>query len=254
MPATKSDGVGSPTKRQIEAVRQQDVLVEVEYERWSQWPVYWNAVWVGGLSALAAVIVFGLIGVALGAHLIDPEYRVVDLKTVGIGTLAFSIFSAFLAFVIGGWVAGKIGGILRSEPAMLHGAIVWLVTVPLLTLLATLGASQYMGAWHGGLAGSTVGSSGDSLPFAAPTAPVAGATEEELVQYREAQAAYQAKVEQWRADTPKVVRNTALGTVTALLLGLVGSVIGGWMASGEPMTLTYWRTRPERSPRLSPEV
>jgi hypothetical protein len=39
--------------------------------------------------------------------------------------------------------------------------------------------------------------------------------------------------------------------VTALLLGLVGSVIGGWMASGEPMTLTYWRTRPERGSTLS---
>jgi hypothetical protein len=26
-----------------------------------------------------------------------------------------------------------------------------------------------------------------------------------------------------------------------LLLGLVGAVIGGWMASGEPMTFTYYR-------------
>ena len=31
--------------------------------------------------------------------------------------------------------------------------------------------------------------------------------------------------------------------VSALLLGLVGSVIGGWMASGEPMTLTHYRHR-----------
>ena len=35
----------------------------------------------------------------------------------------------------------------------------------------------------------------------------------------------------------------ALGALTALLLGLVGSVIGGWMASGEPMTFTHYRTR-----------
>jgi hypothetical protein len=34
-------------------------------------------------------------------------------------------------------------------------------------------------------------------------------------------------------------RNAALGAVTGLLIGLVGSVIGGWMASGEPMTLGY---------------
>lgn len=253
MPATKNDRAVSQAGKQTEN-RRQETIVEVEYERWNQWPVYWNAVWVGGLSALAGIVVFGLIGIALGAHLVDPEYRVVSLKTIGFGTLAFSIFSAFLAFVIGGWVAGKIAGILRSEPAMLHGAIVWLVTLPLLIALTTMGASQYLGSWHGGLAGSTAGRADSSLPFSAPTAPIAGATQEELAQYREAQAAYQAKVEQWHADTPKVVRNTALGTLTALLLGLVGSVVGGWMASGEPMTLTYYRTRPARSLTPSPEA
>ena len=29
--------------------------------------------------------------------------------------------------------------------------------------------------------------------------------------------------------------------MTSLLIGLVGSVLGGWMASGEPMSLTYRR-------------
>jgi hypothetical protein len=251
--ATKNDQAGSQARKQTES-KKQETIVEVEYERWNQWPVYWNAVWVGGLSALAAIVVFGLVGISLGAHLVDPEHRVVSLKTIGFGTLAFSIFSSFLAFVIGGWVAGKVAGILRSEPAMLHGAVVWLTTLPLLIALTVLGASQYLGAWHGGLGGSPAWAPQDSLPFSAPATPIAGATEEELAQYREAQAAYQAKVEQWRADTPKVVRNTALGTVTALLLGLVGSVIGGWMASGEPMTLTYYRTRPARSTTLSPEA
>jgi uncharacterized membrane protein YeaQ/YmgE (transglycosylase-associated protein family) len=40
-----------------------------------------------------------------------------------------------------------------------------------------------------------------------------------------------------------LARNGALGAVAALLLGLVGSVVGGWIASGEPMTITYYRTR-----------
>jgi hypothetical protein len=31
--------------------------------------------------------------------------------------------------------------------------------------------------------------------------------------------------------------------VVALLLGLVGSALGGWMASGEPMSMTYYRRR-----------
>ena len=40
-------------------------------------------------------------------------------------------------------------------------------------------------------------------------------------------------------------RNSALGALTALLIGLIGSVIGGWMASGEPMSLTYSRMTEE---------
>jgi len=56
-------------------------------------------------------------------------------------------------------------------------------------------------------------------------------------------AEYRREVKQWREDTPRVTRNTALTAVTALLLGLVGSVVGGWLASGEPMTLTRDRNR-----------
>jgi hypothetical protein len=38
-------------------------------------------------------------------------------------------------------------------------------------------------------------------------------------------------------------RNGALATFTTLLIGLVGSVIGGWMASGEPMTFHHYAMR-----------
>jgi hypothetical protein len=40
-----------------------------------------------------------------------------------------------------------------------------------------------------------------------------------------------------------VARNSAIGVVTAMLIGLMGSLIGGWMASGEPMSLTYRRMK-----------
>jgi hypothetical protein len=45
------------------------------------------------------------------------------------------------------------------------------------------------------------------------------------------------------AAAAETVRNSALAAVVALLLGLVGSLLGGWMASGEPMTFTYYRRR-----------
>jgi hypothetical protein len=190
-----------------------------------------------------AVLVFGLIGIAVGAQLLGPEHRVVDLKKLGIGALIFSVFSAFVAFVIGGWITGKIAGILRSEPAMLHGAVTWCVAVPLLVALGAVGASSYFGGWFGGLAGTPSWGTPAAAPFDRPDPLAVDATAEERAQFKTAQAEYMQKVRQWKEETPKATRNSAIGAVTALLLGLMGSVIGGWMASGEPMNFTHHRTR-----------
>jgi hypothetical protein len=171
------------------------------------WPVNWSAVWVGALAALAVGLLIGLVGFAVGAHEVS---RFVDWQKVRLTSAAFSIGGAFFAFVVGGWAAGRIAGIRRSEPAMLQGSIVWVLTIPLLIGSSAVGATAYLGGWYGGLAGIPAW-----VTAVPPTDPNLAAG----------------------------MRNTAVATVITLLLGLVGSVIGGWMASGEPMTLTYYRRR-----------
>ena len=222
---------------------------EALHERWAHCHVNWTAVVVGAFAAFAMVLVLGLIGIAVGAHLVGPDHRVVDLKKLGMGSLIFSVVAAFFSFVVGGWVAGKIAGILHAEPAMLHGAITFLVTVPMLVLLAGLGAASSFGGWYAGLGHTAAPSS----PYVRPDLPAPGATAEEITAYRDQQAHYNLNVvkfnrdaEQWQVDTPKVTQNSALGTVTALLLGLIGAVLGGWMASGEPMNFTHYQTRKPR--------
>jgi hypothetical protein len=174
---------------------------------WRPWPV-WSAVWVGALSALAVGLIIGLIGYAIGAHQLTAP-RSMTFRNVSLLTTIFSVAGAFFAFVVGGWVAARITGARRAETAILHGVVAWLVTIPFMVLLAALGATGMWGAWYGGLVAS---------PAWVATPPV----------------------------TPEIaaaVRNGALATVAALLLGLTGSVIGGWMASGEPMSLGYYRRR-----------
>lgn len=175
---------------------------------WRPWPV-WSAVWVGALSALAVGLIIGLIGYAVGAHQLSGP-RTMSFKNVRLVTMIFNVAGAFFAFVAGGWIAARIAGLRRAEPAMLHGAIAWLLTIPMMLVLGALGATAMYGGWYAGLVAGT--------PTWATTAP----------------------------STPELaaaVRNSALATVGAMLLGLVGSVIGGWMASGEPMQLRYYRRR-----------
>jgi hypothetical protein len=177
------------------------------HSEWTAWPVAWSAIWVGTLTALAVGLIIGLVGFAVGAHEVS---RYVDWKKAQLIGLIFSVGGAFFASVAGGWVAARIAGIRRSEPAILHGAIVWLQTLPLLIVFAALGASVHFGGWYAGL-------SGTPSWVTAPTTP--------------------------DPDLAVAARNNALATAVALLLGLVGSVIGGWMASGEPMTFTHHRRR-----------
>ena len=190
-------------------IEERIVRVGLTEEGSRPWPVAWSAIWVGALAALAGALLFGLIGVSGGAHQLGQ--RVTKWSEFGLCTLLFSVGGAFFSFVFGGWVAAKISGLRRAENASLQGGIVWLVAVPLLLLLAAFGAASFFGGWYGGLAGTPIWASSTKVA-ADPNAAV-------------------------------IARNAALGSITALLLGLMGSVVGGWMASGEPMSLTYRRAK-----------
>ena len=188
----------------VSRIEVDEVVIE-EIEGLSPWYLSWSGVWVGALSAVALLLVFGLTGIAVGAHQLGR--RIGSWHEFHLVTLAFSVFGSFLSFVLGGWVAARIAGIRRAEPAMLHGAIVWLVAIPGLLFLAALGAGGYFGTWYTGLAAPPAWAP-QATPIESPGAALAA-------------------------------RNGALGALTALLLGLVGGVVGGWMGSGERMTLGY---------------
>jgi uncharacterized membrane protein YeaQ/YmgE (transglycosylase-associated protein family) len=179
---------------------------------WAPWPINWSAVWVGALTGLAAAVIFGLIGAALG----NTATRSLSWTAVTRLDVALAVLGAFFSFAAAGWAAAKVAGIPYAEPAMLHGAIAWLVAMPLVLALLSFGAGSAFGGWYDGLAGpASIAPAADAIAGSA--------------------------------------RATALTSLTAILLGLMGSVIGGWIASGEPMTLSHYRTRktvwskPERS-------
>ncbi len=168
------------------------------------WPINWSAIWVGAMSALAVALIISLCAAALGAHQLGPGGKIAKWSDVGFVALVFSTLGAFFSFVVGGWVAGKINGYRHAETDMLHGAIVWLLALPLLVAFGAIGAGTLFGPWYAGLAGVPV--------WATPTNIAAD------------------------PNAAAAARNAALFAATALLIGLVGSVLGGWLASGEAMS------------------
>lgn len=179
-----------------------------EYQ-WQAWPVAWSAVWIGALSALAVGLVIGLIGYAVGAHEIASPGPT-DAGKLRMIVVAFNIVGAFFAFVVGGWIVVRIAGIQRAEPAMLHGGIVWLVGIAMIVALAAMGATTWFGTWYSGFMVPPA-ARGPVLPF--------------------------------DPELARVMRNASFGTVVGMLVGLVGGVLGAWLACGEPMSIAYYRRR-----------
>jgi hypothetical protein len=185
----------------------------VREDSWTAWPVYWTPIIVGALSSVVAVVLFGVIGTAVGSWKAGNEGRVTDFSGIGRVAVAYAVFASFLAFVIGGWVAARVAGIRRAETAALHGAIAFVVATVILLTLAAFGGSVYNG-WYAGLAPSPAVPStpGQAVDPNAAKAATAGAT----------------------------------AAAVALLLGLIGSVVGGWMGSGERMDFSFMARERER--------
>jgi hypothetical protein len=188
----------------------------VRGDSWTAWPVYWTPVIVGALAAVVAVVLFGIIGTAVGSWKAGNEGRVTDFSGVGRVAVAYAVFASFFAFVIGGWVTARIAGIRRAEPAILHAAIAFLVATVVLVAMASFGGAVFNG-WYVGLAPSPV----VPTPTGQPVDP----------------------------NAAKAATTGATAAAVAILLGLAGSVVGGWMGSGERMDFSFMERERARMTR-----
>jgi hypothetical protein len=188
----------------------------VHEDSWTAWPVYWTPVIVGAFASIVAVVLFGVIGTAVGSWRAGNEGRITDFSGIGRVAVAYAVFASFLAFVIGGWVTARIAGIRRAEPAILHAAIAFLVATVLLVAMASFGGAVFNG-WYVGLAPSPV----VPTPTGQPVDPAA----------------------------TKAATTGATAAAVAILLGLMGSVVGGWMGSGERMDFSFYERERARMTR-----
>lgn len=95
----------------------------------------WRSVVPGALAAVTALLLLWLLGLSVGLSQLDPGAgRVpVDLgRTVG-GWLAGSFL---LAFMLGGYLTARLGRLRQPQHGIERGALVFLLTSPLLLLCA----------------------------------------------------------------------------------------------------------------------
>jgi hypothetical protein len=174
--------------------------------------VRWGPIWAGLLAAFFTLLVLSLLGLAIGASTVNMGAAVQRTGNQNAGSYSaiWAGISAILAFLIGGYVAGRTAAVHERGWAALNGALVFLLALPILLWLASQGLGALIGnANHiaGGL-GITLGQLGTTATGAVKSITPAQA--------------------QQAADT---ARNTAWGTLIGLLLGCGAAALGGTLST-----------------------
>lgn len=104
--------------------------------------VSWGAIFAGSVTAIGVMMLLSLLGLSLGAGMIDPAYDERPLAGMGIGALLWFGLSSLAALFAGGYVAGQMSGLPDKESAGLHGVVVWAVATLAFGYVSTTTAGQ----------------------------------------------------------------------------------------------------------------
>jgi hypothetical protein len=158
--------------------------------------VRWGAIWAGLLTAIGTFLLLTTAAVAIGAQAIDSGASGDDAGMAG-GIVSAVI--ALLAFLAGGYVAGKTAGVIGRGYGALNGFLVWALGVVLILALAAFGLGSLFGA-----AGDLFGQyqqMGQPQPDADPNAVIEG------------------------------IRNGSIGAFLGMLLPAIAATVGGLLGS-----------------------
>lgn len=202
--------------------------------------VRWSSVLAGLFTVMATLIVLAVLGVAIGLSTLDAN----NPRALGIGAGIYGAVSALIAFALGGYMASRTAAVAGSGNGVLNGAMVWVVTIPLLVNILGNGVGSLLGTATD-LAQTAVTSAAQvaapavgQAAQAVATNPAAGATAVSGAQgaATAVQGAVQDAQTQLQNVSPQDVNNTARNlsgpawtALLALGLSAAAAALGGFV-------------------------
>lgn len=141
----------------------------------------WGAVFAGVVIAVAVQLVLGILGAGIGLTMVDPvEGTTPGAAGFGIGAGIFWLITTVIALGAGGYAAARVAGVHDRFDALVHGLVVWGVTLILtLYLLTSVAGGIIGGAFR--TVGAVAGAAGSTVGAAAPAAAsVAGIDKQDV--------------------------------------------------------------------------
>jgi heme A synthase len=114
----------------------------IEQERDVKDRVRWGPILGGVATTIASMLALSVLGIALGASVIDRAPGD-DIET---WAAIWGAGSAIVSFFLGGWVAGKSAAVAGTGTGMLNGFLVGCAAIALILWLTVTGAGNLFGA------------------------------------------------------------------------------------------------------------
>lgn len=126
---------------------------EIEIARARGRRTSWGAVFAGFIVAIVIQTILTLLGLAIGLGAIDLTTG--GLGGLGTGAAIWAALTAIISLFVGGLVAGHFAGRLTRGSGLLHGVLVWGLSMLLTTFALSSGLSTLLGGVFGA-AGQTI--------------------------------------------------------------------------------------------------
>jgi hypothetical protein len=129
--------------------------------------VSWGAIFVGAVLAAALMVLFSILGLAIGFGVVDPATEADPLAGLATATAIYFIVTQLISLGVGGFAEARLAGVPRATTAALHGASVWAVTTLVTAWLAISGAGMLLGAGANALT-ALVNTTTDAVEYVVP--------------------------------------------------------------------------------------
>jgi hypothetical protein len=118
--------------------------------------VRWSSVLAGLFTVFASLAFFTVLGIALGLSTFDAN----NPRSFALGAGIYGIVTAILSFGLGGFISARTAAVVGTGNAILNGAMVWIVVIPIIVNVLTTGVGSLLGTAVN-VAGSAVGTAAD---------------------------------------------------------------------------------------------
>ncbi|MBO9100247.1 MULTISPECIES: PhnA-like protein [unclassified Rhizobium] len=176
--------------------------------------ISWGAIFAGVAVALAVQFLLNLLGVGIGAAVVDPaKYDNPSASSFSIGGGIWFVVAGLIAAFVGAYVAGRLSGRPSKSTGSFHGLTTWAVTTLVILYLLTTSIGAVVGGAFSGL-GSMLGGVGQTASTAvSAAAPMAANANNPMAdiekQIRNASG----------GNDPEALRAAAVSAVQAVITG-----------------------------------